>query len=77
MLVDELYVDQNGSLFLSVTGPLATSWNEPVVDMFSKVPVANHDGECFLALAEMLGDGANAVEAAFFVAGRQIDIPDV
>ena len=47
------------------------------MNVFSEVPVVGHDGECFVALATMFGDSADAIEAPVLVAGRQIDIPEI
>ena len=45
--------------------------------MFSELPVAGHDGECFVVMAKMFSDSADAIEAAVLVAGNQIDIPKI
>ena len=45
--------------------------------VFSEVPVAGKDGQCFVTLTKMFGDSANAIEAAVLVAGRQIHIPAI
>ena len=66
------------SLFLvAITRPVTRILDEAVMGMLREVPVACHQGEYLMRLAQVLRDAAKCIHAAGIVTGRQVDIPDV